>query len=180
MPAYDFTAMMGNMLGAIVFLIAFAGVLLFIWWRMNLLVSSRMTLPETRLASRRRMGKNKALRIKPEIALDAMTGEQLRQWIERQPTDALAVEIHCERLREGGQWPEYAREMEYLLTLRNKTSVEEQCSRWHELAVLYEQKLGRPAKAEECLMALIATHPRHYQATLARARLAELRERQAR
>jgi hypothetical protein len=125
------------------------------------------------LPNRRRMTHGQCLRTPEEERLEALSDEALEQYLERKPKDALAVEIHCERLKEAERWPDYARELEYLLTIKNELSVEERCTRHHELAELF-LKLGRPARAREALQALITAHPRHYQATLARRRLRQL------
>ena len=110
-----------------------------------------------------------------EQGLDALDEAQLRAHIEAHPRDAQACEILCQRLRQAGRLGDYAREMEYFLMLKSELTVEEKCSRYHDLAALYLNQLGRPDRAAEMLNTIIAHYPRHYQATLARRRLEALK-----
>lgn len=132
--------------------------------------------PGNRLETRRRMLKQNARKTKREIKLDAMSDTDLEAWIEKNPKDALAVEVSCERLKLKGDIEGYAREREYLLTLDLKLSPEERCSLYNELADLYIGRLGRPERAREALVAVTRQMPKSYQATLARQRLREIED----
>ncbi len=132
---------------------------------------------EFKLSSRRRIMKSKGTRSRKEESLDELSDDELRQWSNKHPKDADASEILCERYKKAGLWPNYAREMEYLLTLESQMTIEEKCSVWQRLADLYQHQLARPDKAQEMLQQLIRTYPKNYQATLARRRLAEMRSR---
>lgn len=127
------------------------------------------------LASRRRIMRSKVVCNPDEERLDKLDEDGLRTHIENHPEDALACEILCERLRAVRKWSEFARECEYLLTLKDSdTSVEERCRLYHELADLYLGELNRPERAEQALQAVVAKYPKHYQSTLARRRLEDL------
>lgn len=129
------------------------------------------------LPTRRKLMRTWALKTRREMELEKMDTQQLRQHLERRPKDTLALEILAERLKQAGRLADYARETLYLLTLKTDLTIEEQCSRYHEVAQIYIDRLGRPDRAAEVLHALIAHHPHHYQATLARRRLAQLQHR---
>ena len=121
--------------------------------------------------ARRRAVGRLALKSPREKKFEAMDLERLRTYVE-QHDDALACEIFCERLRERGDWKEYCRWMDCLITLPSELSMDERCRRYHDLADVYLNELDRPDRARETLEALAATFPGHYQATLARQRLA--------
>jgi hypothetical protein len=107
----------------------------------------------------------------PPSKFDAMADETLARHIEKNPKDAEAIEIHCERLKAKGDLEGYARECEYLLTIPNELTVEEKSTLYNELADLYIGPLARPWKAVEVLNALQQALPKTYQAVLARRRL---------
>jgi len=134
-------------------------------------VGSLFSLGQSRISSRRRILKANVPHTDAEQGLDALDEARLREHIEAHPHDAVACEILCERLRQADRLGEYAREMEYFLMLKSELTIEEKCSRYHDLADLYLNQLGRPDRAAEVLNTLIAHYPRHYQATLARRRL---------
>jgi hypothetical protein len=126
---------------------------------------------EPKLASRRRMAKGKAFKIRDERELEELDDDALKARVEQHPGDALAIEISCERLAAAGNWAEYAREMEYFLTIAKDLTHDEICTRYHRLADVYLNELNRPDRAREMLHAITSQFPRHYQATLARKRL---------
>lgn len=127
------------------------------------------------LSSRRRILRSKILRTSQEERFDEMDDEALHAYLEEHPGDAMACEIHCERLRLAGRWADYARELRYLIARPgDQMSVEERCRRHHELADLYLEAMGRPDQAIEILQSLTDHFPLHYQAVLARRRLKEL------
>ena len=129
------------------------------------------------LGSRRRILRSRILRTPEEEQLDEMDDEQLHAYAEQHPGDSMACEILCERPRLAGRWRDYAREVRYLIARPgNQMSVEERCRRYHELADLYLEALGRPDQAIEILQTLSDNFPLHYQSTLARRRLKELED----
>lgn len=111
-----------------------------------------------------------------ELELEALDDKALERLIDKHPHYGLAVEVSCDRLKAREQWADYARQMQYLLTINNGMSVEEVCMRYYELADIYHHRLGRIGRAEEMIRAVIAAYPTHYQATEARRRLDELRK----
>jgi hypothetical protein len=147
------------------------------WLAGRLVVMLHRAFSRTRLDSRRRIQKNgQLIRTRAEARLEAMDEKTLRAHIEAHPKDSLACEILCERLKGEGRLTEYAREMEYFLNLPSDLTIEEKCTRYHALADLYANTLDRPERAEEILRTLIASFPRHYQATLARRRLERMHQ----
>lgn len=139
----------------------FAGKLALGWYRMD----------SYRPASRRYLSWRHAGRTRQEDTFDEMSETELRAHIEAHPKEHLACEILCERLIKEKRHAEYTREMEYFLSLKSDLTIEEKCSRYHQLADVYLNDLKRPDRAREALRAITATFPKHYQATLARRRL---------
>jgi hypothetical protein len=129
-----------------------------------------------RIGSRRRINPVRVDRTRAERRIEAMDDAALQKFIELHPRDRVAVEILCERLQARGRLADYAREMEYFLTLDNRLAIEEVCSRYHHLADIYLNELGRPDRAREMVQTIVATYPRHYQSTLARQRLRSMDE----
>lgn len=127
------------------------------------------------LPARRRMVD--AQKSDEELKLEALDDAALERLIDKHPRYGLAVEVSCDRLKARGQWADYARQMQYLLTINNGMSIEEISTRYYELGEIYHHRLGRIDRAEEMIRAVIAAYPRHYQATEARRRLGELRKR---
>ena len=127
------------------------------------------------LESRRRLVKQNAPKTKAERKLEAMDDGALEARIDKNPKDALAVEILCERLKARGDLQGWARETEYHLTLEAANmTVEEKCAIHNRLADAYFLQLGRPDRAKIALRALTTEFPQSYQATLARRRLKEI------
>lgn len=124
-----------------------------------------------RLESRRRIHGQDAIRTKGEARLEAMDDEALAKWIEKHPRDALAIELLAERLKKQGDISGWAREIEYLVTLKSGMSLEEKCRLYNELCDAYLDPLGQPLRAVGALKGLIEEFPRSYQATLARRKL---------
>ena len=129
------------------------------------------TRSSPRLSSRRRILRIKNLRTKQEKKIDAMDDDTLRQYIEKNPRDATAIEILCERLRTRGDLEGYARERQYFASLKSDLTVAEKSRLYNELADLYLGPLAQPDRAREALQALESEFPRSFQATLARQRL---------
>lgn len=159
--------------GIIIAVAAFAGLLIFF----NELVSEMFvkffqgSYARPRLANRRRMHRDPQRRTRAEIKLDAMDDAALGAFIEKNPRDALAIEIRCERLKRQGRTEEFARELEYFITLPSNLSVEEKATLYHELAELYLGPLNQPERGRAALQAIASEFPRSYQASLARRRL---------
>ena len=137
---------------------------------MNWIASRIGRGPPAWLPSRRRIARGAATRTNREAQLDALDDDALERHLAKQPRDALAVEIRAERHRKAGDWTAYARDTEYLLTLKHGMDAEEEGSRRLELSRV-EERLGRPERAEAVLRGLIERFPRRYQSTLARERL---------
>jgi hypothetical protein len=108
---------------------------------------------------------------KKEAQLDAMTDERLLAFIKRHPSDALAQEVLCDRLKAAGDHAAYARECEKLLTLRSELSIEEKTRLYHSLADIYMDRLNQPDRARAALEAIPREFPLSHQATLARQRI---------
>ena len=129
-----------------------------------------------RISSRRRINAVRVDRTRAERRIEALDDVALQEYIESHPRDTVAVEILCERLFKQGRMADYAREVEYFLTLDNRLATEEVCSRYHHLADIYLNELGLPDRAREMVQTIVATYPRHYQSTLARQRLRSMDE----
>lgn len=155
------------------FCVAF-GVYLLVAHGMAWLMRNWMAQREFLMDGRRRIAGAKSTRSRAEERLEQMDEAALRAHLERKPKDALAVEILAERLDKAGRHAEYAQEIEYLLTIPNRLSKEEQCNLLNRLADQYLGPLQQPAKGRRALQMLLAQFPTHYQATLARRRLAQL------
>jgi hypothetical protein len=134
---------------------------------------------EPLLDDRRRMIRGGAMRTRKEKRFDSLDDAALERYVKAHPRDALASEIHCERLEQAERWEEYAREFEYFLTIAGGLTIEEACSSYCRLADIYIANLGRPEKGREMLETIVARYPRHYQATLARKRIEALARRGA-
>jgi len=147
----------------------------------NLLMDKGVGLPfgqsKHRMSSRRRIYRERTTRTPQEEKLDAISDEALEAWIEKNPKDATAVEIHCERLLKAGRLADYARETEYFMTLKHGLTPEEACTRYQRLADLYANQLNRPDRAEELVRTIIADYPKSRHAVHARQWLARMQER---
>lgn len=129
--------------------------------------------------SRRRIGASVIQKTRREKKLDRMNESQLDDYLRKHPDDALAMEIKCERLRQGGNVRAWAEAAEALLRMNTKMSMEEKCSRYNELADAYLHDLDDPLRAHVVLRLLIEDFPRSYQATLARTRIRMMEEDEA-
>jgi hypothetical protein len=161
------------LIGGSIFLLAFNKI---VGWLFGRFVEWSTAQKDPTMANRRRILRGKVLKTRSELHLEELDEDQLRAHIEKYPRDYLAVEILCERFQREDRWAEFARESEYYLTIADDLTHDEACARYHRLADLYLEKLNRPDRAREMLRTIVAQFPKHYQATLARRRLAALEE----